>query len=149
LRRGHLHTAKRLVALGADANRASRHGVTPLLLAVAGGHAELAAMLLQAGADPNAQDGFGRTALHEAAQRGDLAIATLLLRHGADVTLASRYGTDAVQAAHRTGHDDLLPALRASARPVRKLGAAAGRGAAVSLPDAAPGVASSQVLPSQ
>jgi hypothetical protein len=149
LRRGHLHTAKRLVALGADAKQASRHGVTPLLLAVAGGHVELAAVLLQAGADPNAQDGFGRTALHEAAQRGDLAVATLLLRHGADATLANRYGTDALQAAHRTGHDELLPALRASARAVPKLGAASSHAAAVSLPEAAPGAASSKALPSQ
>jgi len=149
LRRGQPHTAKRLLALGADANRAARHGVTPLLLAVAGGHAELAAALLQAGADPNAQDQFGRTALHDAAQRGDRAIATLLLRHGADATLASRHGTDALQIARRAGHDDLLPALRASVPVVRKLGAGASGAAAVSLPDAASSVGSSPARPAR
>ncbi len=149
LRRGHLRTAKRLVALGADANRAARHGVTPLLLAVAGGQAELADVLLQAGADPNAQDQFGRTALHEAAQRGDLAVATLLLRHGADVTLASRYGMDALQVARRAGHDDLLPALRASVPAMRKLGAASSGAAAVSLQPAASGVEPALALPSR
>ena len=114
LRRGHPATAQLLVARGADAGRAARYGVTPLRLAAAGGHADTVALLLRAGADPNAQDQFGRTALHEAAQRGDAVTAALLLRHGADATLPSRHGGDALQLARRAGHEELLPALRAS-----------------------------------
>jgi len=147
LRRGQVHTARLLVARGADANRASRHGVTPLLLAAAGGQAELTAVLLLGGADPNAQDRFGRTALYEAAQRGDLAVATLLLRHGADATLASRQGSDALQVALRTGHDELLAALRASAPVVRKLGSASGQAVAVSSPEAPPGITTAPATP--
>ena len=134
LRQGRMQTAALLLARGADANRPARHGVTPLQLAAAGGHAELTALLLRAGADPNAQDRFGRTALYEAAQRGDLPVATLLLRHGADATLASRQGSDALQVARRTGHDELLEMLRASAPVQRKLGAASGQAVAVSPP---------------
>jgi hypothetical protein len=146
-RHGHAPTVALLLARGADANRASLHGVPPLLVAVVGGHVESSAALLQAGADPNAQDRFGRTALHEVAQSGDLALAQLLLRHGADATLASRHGDDALQFARRCGHDALWSTLRASAPVARKLGAA-GQEVAVSLPNAAPGVAA-QTEPSR
>lgn len=142
-RQGHANAVQLLLARGADANRAGAHGASPLLLAVTGGDADTASILLRAGANPNAQDRFGRTALQEVAQRGDLQLALLLLRHGADATLASHHGRDALQIARRSGNDNLLATLRASAPVVRRLGPADGeRGAAVlvavPLPDAAP-----------
>ena len=39
-----------LLAYGANPNRAALYGVTPLMLATAGGHTEVAAALLKAGA---------------------------------------------------------------------------------------------------
>ena len=146
VRPGHVRTARLLLSMGADANRATRQGQSPLLLAVAGGHVELTGLLLQAGADPNLQDRFDRTALQEAAQRGDMVLVALLLDHGADATLASRHGTDALQVARRAGHGDLLDTLRASAPVVRKLGTAGGQAVAVSVPGAPPGV-DPQALP--
>jgi ankyrin repeat protein len=100
---------------GADVNRRSDRGETPLHCAALGGHLEVMGMLLACGADVNAQTGEGLTPLHEitqprgqdfpprgkfwkeveSADRGStppFVAVELLLALGADVNVGDRRG---------------------------------------------------------
>lgn len=79
-----LGAASDLIRSGADVNRHTVDGLTPLMIASGLGQPQMVALLLTAGAqvlaiDPRA----GATALHKAALSGDPDTADLLLRHGA------------------------------------------------------------------
>ena len=52
-----------LIDHGADVNRPSSAGQTPLILAAVGGHKELVKVLLEAGANPRAVNSHGQTPL--------------------------------------------------------------------------------------
>jgi ankyrin repeat protein len=56
--------AKSLLAAGADINRPTPEGVTPLMNAIDNNQYEVANLLLDAGADPHLADWWGRTALY-------------------------------------------------------------------------------------
>ena len=58
--RGHARCASRLLAAGADTERASAMGSTALFAAAAGGHAGVVAILLQGGARTDAANMFGQ-----------------------------------------------------------------------------------------
>jgi len=101
--RGALHAAVRcrehaellrLVAAGADVNRADIDFYTALHLACDIGDVVSAALLLEAGADPNAShpglDGW--TPLHLAAWRGHCECVQALLAKGADAHALDWYG---------------------------------------------------------
>ena len=60
-----------LLQAGADVNRPTPEGVTPLMLALDNDHNEVAAFLLDRGANPNLWDWWGRTALYIAVDRRD------------------------------------------------------------------------------
>ena len=83
VRAGHLESARRLIAAGADVNDADAWGVSATTLAAHGGQTDLVVLLLDRGADPNAADA-GFAALHEAVMRNDLRAARALLDAGAD-----------------------------------------------------------------
>ena len=63
--------ARRLLAAGADPNKQTAHGTTPLMQAVYGCSLEMIADLLEAGADPLIRDKRGFTVLTHALQRRD------------------------------------------------------------------------------
>lgn len=73
-----------LLAAGADARAATRHGATALHAAASDRDAWLVERLLAAGADPLARDAADTAPLHQAAAFGDAQTVRLLLAAGAD-----------------------------------------------------------------
>ena len=80
---GDLHSARLLVAAGADVNETAPYGTSAAVVAAHSGHGELAAFLIEQGADPNAA-GAGYTALHAAILHKDDDLVAALLVRGAD-----------------------------------------------------------------
>jgi len=72
---------KALLEAGADANKASNTGFTPLQLAVHCGHLAVVEALLEAGADATVIGDDGLTALSIAIRGGKAAIVAALQRH--------------------------------------------------------------------
>ncbi|MFO1502801.1 MAG: ankyrin repeat domain-containing protein [Steroidobacteraceae bacterium] len=66
-RSGCLECAKLLLKAGADLNRPTPEGVTPLMNAIDNNNYEIANLLLDLGANPHISDWWGRTALYLAA----------------------------------------------------------------------------------
>jgi len=87
-REGKIDEVKSLLARGADADeREPRLGVTPLVLAAAGGHLAVVQVLLDAGANPNLPTEANNTALNHAVVAESLPIVQLLVERGADVNV--------------------------------------------------------------
>ena len=78
-RSGDLGEVARLLAAGADVDRANNNGTTPLHCASRNGHDAVVAALLTAGADANAEITDGRTPLHWASLKGHGAVVARLL----------------------------------------------------------------------
>lgn len=99
---------------GADVNRRSADGFTPLMIASALGRYHIAELLLTAGADVHAvEPRMGATALHKAVQSGNPDVVGLLLNHGAFVDqqtpiLGNTALIDAVLHKHERVVDQLL-----------------------------------------
>ncbi|KAI5462904.1 ankyrin repeat-containing domain protein [Mariannaea sp. PMI_226] len=106
-----------LVDSGADPNKASRDGNTPLLAAASTGHDETVRYLLAHGADPSAcpsQSGY--TAMHMAAHKDKPHILQLLASFGAPVDPLDRACETPLLVAAKLSNGD-------SARRLIKLGA--------------------------
>jgi ankyrin repeat protein len=102
-REGNIEMAKLLLAAGANIDRVSANGTSPINIAVLNNHIELAKYLIEKGADPNLADYYGRTPLLAAVEirnldhpliyyadpkpdAGDpVDLIRALLDHGADV----------------------------------------------------------------
>jgi Ankyrin repeats (3 copies) len=80
---GHFEVVKLLLHAGADPNRATCHGITPLAIACSGGFTRTASILLANGADPNPAAVEGKTPLMLAIARKKRRLVTLLLSQGA------------------------------------------------------------------
>ena len=100
---------------GADVNRASGSGVTPLHWAADGGDVAIAAALLAAGADVSLTTGSGQTPLHWAANGGHAAVVATLLAAGADVAKSDDGGTP-LRFAAGGGHVSASPSCLRRAR---------------------------------
>lgn len=100
---GDVAKVRLLLDQGADVNKASRLGRTPLLVAAETyGTLEAVRLLLQKGADVNAADNVGFTPLIAAAYVDNTAVAKLLIEKGAGLnpkTLAGQAGTPLMGAA--------------------------------------------------
>ena len=77
---GRAELVERLLASGADPDRASGAGTTPLHLAAHAGHPECAELLLAHGARPDALDFGGRSPADWAQEHGHTALADRLVR---------------------------------------------------------------------
>ena len=86
-------TATRLVELGADVNKASARGVTPLMRAVSRNDESLVLFYLEKGADVKAVDAEGNTALHGARSA---SMVKLLCDAGADASAVNAKGETAL-----------------------------------------------------
>jgi len=92
---------KLMLDKGADVNRTTLSGVTPIMFTR---DAAVVQLLVARGADVRARSKVGETALMDAAARGDLAAAKLLLERGADVNAVDHRGyTPLIFAAHYDG----------------------------------------------
>ena len=76
--KGYLEIVKCLLAAGADKDKASYGGYTPLIGAAIQGHVEIARLLLAAGAKKNKVTSDGNTALSYATSGGHQDIVQLL-----------------------------------------------------------------------
>ena len=133
---GNVDAVNRLIANGADVNRAPTNGITPLISAIRNGHADMVRLLLEHGADANMDGAFGSTPLNEAiggdfdADEARIDMVRLLLEHGADanrtrplssppLTMASAYGnTDIARLLLEHGVDVDLEASTDGATPL-------------------------------
>ena len=77
-----------LIAAGAEVDKASDTGATPLHIATDRGFAGVASALIAAGADVNKARGDGITPLYVAAHENHLEVVKLLIAAGADVNKA-------------------------------------------------------------
>lgn len=90
VRGGHGPVVRLLLERGADPNRATISGFTPLMFAAYYDRAAVATQLLDKGADITSHNQLdGNTALHVAARRGSVETLVLLLERGADPNDAS------------------------------------------------------------
>jgi ankyrin repeat protein len=92
--------------LGADVNKASHTGATPLYIAAGLGHLEVSCCLVkELGADVNLGDAKGDTPLCAAAHRGHLEVSCCLVKElGADANIANEYGSTPLLSAIQEGH---------------------------------------------
>ena len=74
-----LAKAESLIEGGADVNKRTQYGTTPLHIAATGGFKNITKLLIDKGADVNAKTGGGQTPLNYAVQGGHRDIAELLL----------------------------------------------------------------------
>jgi len=88
-----------LLKAGADVNRPTPEGVTPLMLALDNDHNDVAKLLLDRGANPNLWDWWGRTALYIAVDRRD---EILFPTRTGLLTVRRRSGEEAPE--HRTSN---------------------------------------------
>ena len=96
---------------GADPNRASPQGETPLMAAARAGVVDSVTALLRhgAGAGIDAREGWrGQTALMWAAAEGHAAVVAPLVAVGADVDARSDGGFTPLAFAVRAGHGDTM-----------------------------------------
>lgn len=110
INRGDDGAVRWLLAIGADPNKASYDGLTPLELAVARGRTEIARMLIGRGAQVNTAEGV-TSALHRATLLGRADEIELLLAHGANLEAVDEQGNTALHLASRGQSDAPSAAL--------------------------------------
>ena len=89
----------------------ANNGITPLILASAGGYNLAAKELLSKGADVNARTSSGETALMAAAFNGYLPLVQTLLARGAGVAARDAYNNTALSSAVLQGHTPVVREL--------------------------------------
>jgi ankyrin repeat protein len=131
---GDLEQVRRLLAMGADPDRAGRNEQdrflvrTPLVIAVETGNAEMLGVLLAAGAEPDRgvwsyQGKYDMKPIHLAIQRGQAELVEILLNAGADVNAdyggGGGYGYTTLSDAILSGNTELaLELIRRGANPL-------------------------------
>jgi len=103
--------ARSLIEGGADVNKRTLYGTTPLHRAADSGFKDLANLLIDKGADVNAKDNWNWTPLHYAAY-GHKDIAELLIAKGADVNARDGGGTTPLWYAKDEGNTEIAEMLR-------------------------------------
>ena len=109
--KGHKDVVKLLLDRGAEPNRRSYHGDTPLKCAASHGHKDVVEILLKRGANPCIADGSGRSPLHIAARNGREHIVKLLLDEAADPNAQDNEGHTSLHSAAFKGHKEVVQIL--------------------------------------
>ncbi|HEX8611977.1 MAG TPA: ankyrin repeat domain-containing protein [Telluria sp.] len=119
------HAALKKVLAAGDNPNLCHAGLTPLMIAAAGGDAEALHMLHQAGAVIDAPAGpHGGTALHAALAAGQWRAAAILLERGADTRLRDDDGNTALHQLANSAHATDPGTQTALADSMLKFGAA-------------------------
>ncbi len=106
---GYATLVDRLLAAGAEVDRAGQFGRTALHEAASSGSCTVVRALLEAGASPTCPDDVGLTPLHLAAQEGQALVLDLLVRGGyqrrtdTDLDVRSSWGTTTLHEAAAAG----------------------------------------------
>src|SRR6266567_6674908 len=114
---GDIEAVRALLAEGADANRTTSGGQTPLILAIVFRHVHILRLLLEAGADPKARDSLGLSAFDWAERKGFTEGVTLLAQSQSLIhdTPASTHNTEPTvpnRSVSRNVEKDSPPAAR-------------------------------------
>jgi bla regulator protein BlaR1 len=125
--RGDSEAVERLIARGADVNKAIPGDGSPLIGAARSGHSDVVHLLLDRGAEPGLAVPGDGNALILAARRGHLGIVRTLLAAGAPIDLVVPGDETALIRASEEGHLDVVRYLVGHGADVN-LGAWAGRG---------------------
>ena len=103
--------ARSLIEGGADVNKRTRYGTTPLHIAAGHGETNIATLLIKNSADVNPKDNWDWTPLHSAAENGHKDLAELLIAKGADVNAKDGGGHPPVYYAVQADHRDIAELL--------------------------------------
>ena len=120
--KGHEAVMRALIEAGADINKASFDGVTPLVKATQEGHVAVVLALIEADADINKATDNGRTPLYFAAQAGYETLVRALIEAGADVKKAAIISATPLFIAAANGHEVVVWALIDAGADVNKAG---------------------------
>jgi ankyrin repeat protein len=123
--KGRVDTLRVLLAGGADVNRATPKGFTPLFFALKSGVPAAAMAVLDAGGDPDHVGPDGTTAVQLAMYQQDWAFAARMIERGADLAARDLNGRTLLHAAVLADRPELVKLLLA-------------RGAAVDAPTGRP-----------
>ena len=99
---------KYLKEQGADINKTTTEGSTPLHIAAEGGHNDLVSWLLDNGASIDCRNNAGDTAIMGAAGRNKPETVSLLVARGADLKIVNQNRKTVFDLA---AHDDVTKAL--------------------------------------
>ena len=105
---GNFEIVKRLVEKGANVNKKSESGKSPLEIAMDLNHTEVSRFLLQNRAQPVTEN---FNALHAACSKGQREIAVLVLKHGVNPNLSDGNGDGALHHAVRQGRLEICQLL--------------------------------------
>ncbi len=94
-------------AKGADIDRQSSFGTTPLALAIIEKHTDVALKLIEKGANINAQVNTGETPLHLATAMNQPDVVLKLIEKGVDINACNAGGETALHWAIETGNSDI------------------------------------------
>jgi cytohesin len=103
--------ARSLIESGADVNRRTPYGTTPLDRAVIAGFKDIVELLIAKGANVNAKDNWDWTPLHSAVY-GHKDIVELLIAKGANVNARNGGGRTPLWYAQDEGHTEIVELLR-------------------------------------
>ncbi|MBW2173360.1 MAG: ankyrin repeat domain-containing protein, partial [Deltaproteobacteria bacterium] len=103
--------ARSLIEGGADVNRQTPNGTTPLTRAVNVGFKDIVELLIAKGANVNAKDNFDWTPLHSAVY-GNKDIVELLITEGANVNARTRASRTPLWYAKNEGNAEIVELLR-------------------------------------
>jgi len=110
--RGDTKAAMLALVAQAEPNSCNADGLTPLMMAVAGGHMEVAKLLITSGTKINATPcRWGLSALGLAAAQGHVPLTELLLQWKADTNVCAPTGNAPLSRAAASGHTQVCTAL--------------------------------------
>jgi len=103
--------ARSLIEGGADVNKRTPYGLTPLDRVVSRGFRDIAKLLIDKGANVNAKDNWDWTPLHSAVYHSR-EMVELLIAKGADVNARDGGGSTPLRWAKTEGHSEIVQLLR-------------------------------------
>ena len=104
--------AMSLIESGADVNKRTPYGTTPLDRTVNAGLQDIVELLIANGADVNSKDNWDWTPLHSAAAEGHRELAELLTTKGANVNARDGGGRTPLWYAQNQGYTEIVELLR-------------------------------------